>query len=75
TPLIAVNLKRAPELRETVPHELLKKFETCVVINQARKAALEAHTREVLEFLATRELPVMVLKGGALDRLVYREPW
>jgi hypothetical protein len=73
-PLVYVNLlKCGPAL--SLPSCMHERFEELRKQNVSWKQSASEQLSRVLTHLATRAIDAMLLKGSALDLLVYDEPW
>ena len=74
-PLIHVNLQLAIREGLTIPadiqHQFTRTYFHSIAMTEKRAKKLE----NALEFLRTKSIDVMLIKGGALGLLVYAEPW
>ena len=73
--LVFHNLSSSPELSQHVPSTSVQRFRSATLANSCTKMTMHNRLREALEFLADRQIDVMLLKGIALDVVVYRQPW
>lgn len=74
-PLVYANLKQCLSNDFEIPHEILDQFEHDYYYNLIAKEKIAQRTGEVLAFLNQQGIDIMVVKGGALDILVYAHPW
>ena len=51
------------------------RFKASAFRNRIQKQEREAEVERALKFFDERGIPVMLVKGAALERLVYQEPW
>jgi hypothetical protein len=75
TPLVFANLKARPIQKLNIPMAVWNQFESYTYRNIALKSGIAAKLREVLSFFNQRNINVMLVKGAALDLLVYHQPW
>jgi Uncharacterised nucleotidyltransferase len=74
-PLVLHNLLRSPGSRAMIPEEVLTQFERSRRWTAAVKAARSAKTAEIARWFEGYSIRLMLLKGAALDHVVYEEPW
>jgi hypothetical protein len=74
-PLAWSNLRSYPELVDRIPGHVRAQFNRCTQRNIALKAMFVEKARSILQFFARRSIPVMLVKGFALDLTVYEQPW
>lgn len=74
-PLFFANLQQAGLQTVGVPAEICAAFQAVTYRNIAVKAGVRAKLVEIAAFCAVRAVDVMLLKGAALDQLVYSQPW
>lgn len=73
-PLVGANLSRCgTDLR--VPTRVLDRFHRARCANIVRKQLAAERTAQALAWFNERSIGVMLLKGAALDLLVYDQPW
>lgn len=58
-----------------MPQDIIDKFKLCVATNIVRKDRRAEKIVEVLSFFKRKSIDVMLIKGAALDILVYDQPW
>jgi Uncharacterised nucleotidyltransferase len=74
-PLVWTNLQKCPKLLAGCPAPIAHQFALCTQSNILLKAMFVERTCAVLQFFARHSIPVMLVKGAALDLTVYRQPW
>lgn len=74
-PLVWRNLLGQPELLDSVPDDVRRLFERSKNWNAAVKAARVVKTADVARWFREHGIRVMLIKGAALDQVVYQEPW
>jgi len=74
-PLVCHNLLRLPDTRNVIPAEVLGRFEWSRKWTAAIKTSRFAKIAEVAHVLNGCSVRVMILKGAALDQVVFAEPW
>lgn len=74
-PLIGSNLLRCIPLRLGVPPDILDKFKLCRYQNIVRKEHRAERLTQALAYFDRKSIDVMLIKGTALDILVYDQPW
>lgn len=74
-PLVCANLKQCLSKDFEIPREILDQFEHDYYYNLIAKEKIAQRTGEVLAFLNQQGIDTMLVKGGALDILVYAHPW
>lgn len=74
-PLIYANLQRCnlPELG--LPPEIVSRFKQTFVRNVATKSQIADELTQILAFFNQHSIPVMLIKGAALDLAVYDQSW
>lgn len=75
SPLIHVNLRKAPEISPLLPPEIARRFERSAYRNSIRSEEKARRIEASLKFLNRRGIQVMLIKGEALNLLVYERPW
>lgn len=60
---------------EKMPSAIVQRFRQTLYQTIAAKAGLARQLQQVLRFLTAQGQRVMLIKGAALDRLLYRQPW
>lgn len=73
--LVYTNLLKCIPVNLGIPHDVIEKFKLCVATNIVRKNLREEKMVELLSFFKRKSIDVMLLKGAALDMLVYDQPW
>ncbi len=74
-PLVGSNLQQCPELEPYMDERIKASFDSCIQKSKVLKGLFAERAHEVLEFFAKRSIPVMLIKGAALDVLIYDKPW
>jgi hypothetical protein len=74
-PLIYVNLGKCKEILSTIPQHILEEFECCYFHNIITKEVINKKVDEALSFFNKKSIDVMIIKGYALDTLVYKHKW
>jgi hypothetical protein len=74
-PLIFAHLQQPKAGSLDVPSEVFEKFRLCTYRNALRRDKLQANTEKALSYFQERGIDVMLIKGSALDLLVYAQPW
>ncbi|NUO08785.1 MAG: nucleotidyltransferase family protein [Candidatus Brocadia sp.] len=73
--LVYSNLLKCPGANLGIPQDIIDKFKLCVANNIVRKNRRAEKLMEVLSFMKNKSIDVMLIKGVALDILVYDQPW
>jgi hypothetical protein len=73
-PLVFANLMKCPGLPSIIPAGTLNRFRSAVLRTQLTKGTMARQIGEVLAFLNSKALDMMLIKGAALDLLVYEHP-
>jgi hypothetical protein len=74
-PLVYANLTRCDAAQGQIPKETFHQLKGCVVRNLAAKQGMARRITEVAAFFRARSIDLMLLKGAALDRVVYDRSW
>ena len=74
-PLVYTNLQRCPTQDLGVPAHIVNRFRLCLARNMLVKDKMASNLANALAFFAERSIDVMLIKGGALDILVYDHPY
>lgn len=74
-PLVYSSLLHCVEAGLQVPDEILHRFKLNALLNSVNKKQLEKKTHQIVSFLLDRKIHPMLIKGAALDLLVYKQPW
>jgi hypothetical protein len=74
-PLVFVNLQHCHPALDSIPQDTIDQFERALYTNIIVKEQLAGKIGEVLEFLNRKRVDVMLVKGAALDIVVYSHPW
>lgn len=71
-PLVYANLSACGV---DMPHNVASRFRFCTVRNMAAKEDKAKKIAELLSFFNRKGIDAMLVKGAALDVLVYEQPW
>ena len=74
-PLFFTNMEQVGLDQLAVPPAIRAALQENCYRNIAAKAGVQAKLVEICAFCAQRDVDIMLLKGTALDQLVYQEPW
>ena len=74
-PLVFTNLQQCNPAELGLPQEIINQFRLSFTRNISTKAYIAEKLSELLAFFEQRSLEVMVIKGSALDIVVYNRPW
>ncbi len=74
-PLVYTNLLQLAENEIHIPGDVLERFKTTAYNNSIRKERRYRKLDTALEDFERRQLDVLLIKGAALDALVYEQPW
>jgi hypothetical protein len=74
-PLVYANLQQCTLVQQTIPREIQVKFNQCLFQNIAVKERAAVEIEAVLKFLNKKSIPVMLVKGAALNFDIYDLPW
>jgi hypothetical protein len=74
-PIVHRNLLRCPGALEIIPEDVLSRFERFRRWTASAKAARSAKVAEVARWFEGYSIRLMLLKGAALDHVVYEDPW
>lgn len=74
-PLIYVNLRQVSGQNPGIPAQIMSQLRQCLMHNISHKEYLTTSLSRALSFFNERSIEVMVIKGGALDLLVYDQPY
>ena len=74
-PLIYYNLRQCPVERLNIPEEIMEHFRQSLLRNILTKEKLAQNISRALSFFGERSIKVMLIKGGALDVLVYDQTY
>ena len=74
-PIIYVNLSRIPNKHLNIPSTVLDRFKKTQIRNIFIKQWTEAALEKVLALFNRKGIDVMLVKGEALDYMVYDRPW
>ena len=75
TPLVYTNLKQLSLSDLHFSSEMRTRFEQALFRNVAAKGYLLQKLTDALAFLNAKDVPVMAIKGAALDLIAYEQPW
>jgi len=75
SPLVFANLQQCNIAEPGIPADVTVQFKRATYSNVARKERRAERLRDGLAFFVRKSIPVMLIKGGALDTLVYDKPW
>lgn len=75
SPLVYSNLEGMLIDGLAIPPEILRSFKVAYLRNVAVKKNSHAMLKRIQEFARQRGLNVMLVKGAALDLVVYEKPW
>jgi hypothetical protein len=74
-PLVYTNLQQCLPLGLSVPREILDQFQLCRARTAIRKERLTRKLVQALALFEAKHVDVMLIKGAALDALIYDQPW
>jgi hypothetical protein len=74
-PLVYANLQRYDTAELALPEHILTRFKLCAFNNAILQENRKALLVKALEYLATLDIDVMLVKKVALDLSVYTQPW
>jgi hypothetical protein len=74
-PLIYSNLLQCPTTKLIIPKNIMGQFRLCSHRNVVIKKMRAKKITEVLSFFNRKSIDVMLIKGAAMDVLVYDRPW
>jgi hypothetical protein len=74
-PLVGANLAHANSRNAIVPRDTLIRFKLATAMNRGRKELVGSAVAELLAYCNERAVPVMLLKGLALEHSIYQAPW
>jgi hypothetical protein len=72
-PLVYANLQQCLNL--PIPPEIFKSFKLCLMRNMMTKQRLAENIGRAISFFSKKSINVMLIKGAALDILVYDQPY
>jgi len=75
TPIVYINLSRIPNEKINIPSPFLALFKKTQIRNIFIKRRTEAALEKVLALFNQKGIDVMLVKGEALDYVVYDQPW
>ncbi|MEE8389790.1 MAG: nucleotidyltransferase family protein, partial [Anaerolineae bacterium] len=75
TPLVHSNLLQCPAENLGISQQIMNKFRLCYYRNTVTKEKSAERITRALSFFTERQIDVMLIKGAALDLLVYDHPW
>lgn len=73
-PLVYLNLLQCTTADVKIPRQTMEKFKLCYYRNTAIKEEMAERIRRALDFFHKKQIDVMLVKGAALDLLVYDQP-
>ena len=74
-PLIYTNLKQCDVQLLGISNSVIEKFEQYTIRNIALQSGIDAKLGVILDFFDRRNIDIMLVKGVAMDLLVYAQPW
>jgi hypothetical protein len=74
-PLVYSNLLECDTSALGMPQEIVRRFKLCYYRNIATKEERVKRIKRALAFFNAQQIDVMLIKGVALDLLVYNHPW
>lgn len=74
-PLVLVNLRQCGPERLALPRHVVERFEQSLFRTLLIKEQMAEMTRAALHALGGRGVQTLLVKGAALDLLVYEQPW
>lgn len=74
-PLVYSNLKKCTDMNSMIPDQIMKKFRQCFFRNILIKDIMAKKITEAVSFFNGKNIDLMLIKGAALDILVYDSPW
>ena len=74
-PLVYVNLQRSDPSALGIPPDILAQFKRAYYHNIVLQERRAARLKQALTFFNSRSIQVMLIKGVALDLVVYDQPW
>lgn len=74
-PLLYSHLRKFEPEQLGVSDVILQQFQQCLLENMYKKELMARNVAEALAFFRARAIDVMLVKGAALDILVYQQPF
>ncbi len=74
-PLVYANLQLCKPMGVDLPDDIENWFQNELVGNIVRTRKVEKRLQEILGYFARKRIDVMLIKGVALDLVVYEHPW
>jgi Uncharacterised nucleotidyltransferase len=74
-PLVLTNLTKIPRAIESAPPRIVERWTNQKLRNMLMKKQQARVAGQIIEFFHARGTRVMLVKGAALDAVVYDEPW
>ncbi|MFC1996045.1 nucleotidyltransferase family protein [Chloroflexota bacterium] len=74
-PVVSVNLRKCDELDINIPEEIAGKFRLATVHTIAMTGKRTDQLVKISAFFDNRSIDIMIIKGAALEILVYDQPW
>ncbi len=74
-PLVYSNLQRCTAINLGIPRDIVNQFKRSLASNIVRQKRAAEKLTELLSFFNQKSIDVMLVKGAALDILVYDQPW
>lgn len=74
-PLVYTNLRHCPSASLGIPPEVAHKFGLFLFQNISRREHSELKIADTLALLNSKSIDAMLVKGAALNILVYDQPW
>jgi hypothetical protein len=74
-PIVYANLIQCPAAAVHIPEEVQRKYRMYAARNLLRKDARLRRLSQALEFFNKKSIDVLLIKGIALDLMVYENPW
>jgi hypothetical protein len=75
SPLVYLNLTRISSQELNIPSEVFSRFKKAQIHNILAKKRTRASLEKALALFDQKGIDVMVVKGEALNHLVYEQPW
>jgi hypothetical protein len=73
-PLVYLNLRLSAAHTINIPQDILNQFRLCLMHNTIAKQRMQKNLNKALSFFQEKSIKVLLVKGVALDILVYRQP-
>jgi hypothetical protein len=74
-PLVYVNLQRCLARDLRIPPAIINQFKQGTMRNMLAKEGMARNISRAISYFGERSIPVMLIKGGALDVLAYDHAW